>query len=145
MGGNSEFFVWFVFCGVFCSCHLFFFFVCLFFFGTGTLALLRKQKWGYIHACSASYGAKDRNIVRKTVLVFPTWHVSSFGFLYSFRTTAGALFIKIYTVVSKMFSVQPFPKLSCQLQLRCSWIWCLYMYFKYQPVHLQSCWLLADS
>lgn len=45
-------------------------FVCLFFFGTDTLALLRKQKWGYIHACSASYGAKDRNIVRKTVLVF---------------------------------------------------------------------------
>lgn len=82
----SGFFVLFSCCGVFFLVAVLVLFVCLFFFGTGTLALLDKQKLGNVHACSVSYGAKDRNIVRKSP--FSTWYVSSFGLLCRFGTTA---------------------------------------------------------
>lgn len=96
--------------------------VCLFFFGTGTLALLGKQKRGYLPTYSVSYGAKDRNIVRKTVL-----------FQHGVYLVLGccADLGQLHTVVTNMISVQPFPRLSCRSQLVCSWIWCLSMYFKY--------------
>lgn len=95
-------FVLVLFFGVFSGCCSFF--VCLFFFGTSTLALLGKQKWGYIHACSVSYGAKDRNIVRKTVLLQCDMYV-----VLGCCVDLG----QQHSVVSKLFSVQSSPRLSC--------------------------------
>lgn len=71
---------------------------CLFFFGASTLALLGKQKWSYPHAYSVSYGAKDRNIVRKTVV-----------FQHGMYLVLGccADLGQLHSIVTKMFS--PFP------------------------------------
>lgn len=85
MGGNTQWFFCLVF--ILWSFLWLLFGVCLFFFGTGTLALLSKEKWSYIHECNMSYGAKDRNIVRKTVL-FQHGMYLSFGLLNRFGTTA---------------------------------------------------------